>query len=29
MQIDSLVQRARFIVNTILKVAHQPTTSGL
>ena len=29
MQIDSLAQRARFIGNTILKLAHQPTTSGL
>ena len=29
MQIDSLAQRARFISNTILKLAHQPTTSGL
>ena len=29
MQIDSLAQRARFIGNTILKLARQPTTSGL
>ena len=29
MQIDSLAQRARFIANTILRLAHQPTTSGL
>ena len=29
MQIDSLAQRARFIGNTILKLAHQPTSSGL
>ena len=29
MEIDSLAQRARFIANTILKLARQPTTSGL
>ena len=29
MQIDSLVQRARFIANTILRLARQPTTSSL
>ena len=29
MQIDSLAQRARFIANTILRLARQPTTSGL
>ena len=29
MQIDSLAQRARFIANTILRLAHQPTISGL
>ena len=29
MQINSLVQRSRFIANTILKLARQPTTSGL
>ena len=29
MQIDSLAQRARFIANTILRLARQPTTSSL
>ena len=29
MQIDSLAQRSRFIANTILRLARQPTTSGL
>ena len=29
MEIDSLAQRARFIAYTILKLARQPTTSGL
>ena len=29
MQIDSLAQRARFIANTILKLARQPTASSL
>ena len=29
MQIDSLAQRARFIANTILRLARQPTRSGL
>ena len=29
MQIDSLAQRARFIANTILRLARQPTTSRL
>ena len=29
MEIDSLAQRARFIANTILKLARHPTTSGL
>ena len=29
MQIDSLAQRARFIANTILRLARQPTKSGL
>ena len=29
MQIDSLAQRARFIANTILRFARQPTTSSL
>ena len=29
MQIDSLAQRARFIAKTILKLARQPTSSGL
>ena len=29
MEIDSLAQRARFIASTILKLASQPTTSGL
>ena len=29
MQLDSLAQRARFIANTILRLARQPTTSSL
>jgi hypothetical protein len=29
MEIDSLAERARFIARTILKLANQPTSSGL